>query len=77
MDIKQIIQEVLTHLHYNEYISPEEAGKRLSVHPNTIRDWCHNYDNGKKPQLPYTKFGAKCLRIKTRDFIAFCQSHEC
>lgn len=69
--VKQIVQEVLEAINYNEYISPEEAARRLEVHPNTIRDWCN------EGKIPFTKFSHKCLRIKTQDFIAFCKDCEC
>lgn len=75
--LEQIIQRVIGITGYNEYLSPEKMAQRLSVHPNTIRDWCHNYDKGVHPQLPYTKFGPKCLRVKTKDFVKFCESREC
>ena len=71
MNVENIVERVLAHLNYNEYISPEQAAKRLSVDPVTIRDWCH------QGKIPFTKFGPKCLRIKMKDFLDFCKRHEC
>jgi excisionase family DNA binding protein len=68
--IKEVVQEVLAQINYNEYLTPEDIGNRLKIDPGTVRKWC------REGTLPFAKFGGKLIRIKTTDFIKFCEEYQ-
>ena len=67
--IKQLLKELMDELNCNEYLSPAEMAKRIRVNTVTIRRWCLS------GELKAYKFG-RFLRVKTVDFIQFCEDRK-
>ena len=53
----------------NEYLTAEDIAKVILVDSSTVRRWM------REGRLKHSRFG-KAVRVKTKDFEAFCQENE-
>lgn len=69
-DIEEIVERVLNKVRPAKYLTVSEISRDAQLNPETVKKFCYS---GK---LQFTVFGPKSLRIKTRDWIKFCEKLE-
>jgi hypothetical protein len=71
VNLEKLIERVVAKLEFQMYLTPEEIAKKMKVQPITIKRLCYPGS-----ELRYTQLSSRLIRIKTRDWIKYCEKRE-
>lgn len=69
-ELESIIEMVVRKMEVPEYLTITDIVRKTSLDRQTVLDHCY------EGRLKYTLFGPKSIRVKTRDWVKFCQMME-